>query len=100
MNLHRGQGMDLFWRDEGVVPTENEYKQMVSNKTGGLFRLGARLLQSASHSGYDVVPLADVLGIGFQIYDDYKNLCSDQVSAPRDPNCLAETRMLTSNEFR
>lgn len=29
INLHRGQGLDLFWRDSLTCPTEEEYMQMV-----------------------------------------------------------------------
>lgn len=29
LELHRGQGMDIYWRDSNVCPTEEEYKQMV-----------------------------------------------------------------------
>jgi geranylgeranyl diphosphate synthase type 3 len=29
LNLHRGQGMDLYWRDSLTCPTEEEYVQMV-----------------------------------------------------------------------
>lgn len=29
LNLHRGQGLDLFWRDSLTCPTEEEYVQMV-----------------------------------------------------------------------
>jgi geranylgeranyl diphosphate synthase type 3 len=49
-NLHRGQGMDLFWRDTLTCPTEDDYLEMVSNKTGGLFRLAIKLMQSESTS--------------------------------------------------
>ena len=38
LNLHRGQGMDLYWRDTLTCPTEDDYLEMVQNKTGGLFR--------------------------------------------------------------
>lgn len=31
LNLHRGQGMDLYWRDSLTCPTEEEYIDMVSN---------------------------------------------------------------------
>lgn len=31
LNLHRGQGMDLYWRDSLTCPTEREYIEMVSN---------------------------------------------------------------------
>lgn len=29
LELHRGQGMDIYWRDANVCPTEEEYKEMV-----------------------------------------------------------------------
>jgi geranylgeranyl pyrophosphate synthase len=48
LNLHRGQGMDLYWRDALVCPTEEEYIQMVIYKTGGLFRLALELMQIQS----------------------------------------------------
>ena len=72
--LHRGQGMDLFWRDTLSCPTEGDYLEMISNKTGGLFRLAARLMQSESDMDVDCIPLIDILGLIFQIADDYKNL--------------------------
>lgn len=48
INLHRGQGMDLFWRDTLTCPSENDYLEMVHNKTGGLFRFAIKLMQAAS----------------------------------------------------
>ena len=47
-NLHRGQGMDLFWRDTLTCPSETDYLEMVGNKTGGLFRLAVQLMQAES----------------------------------------------------
>lgn len=48
MNLHRGQGMDLFWRDTLTCPSEADYLEMVHNKTGGLFRLAIKMMQAES----------------------------------------------------
>ena len=48
VNLHRGQGMDLFWRDTLTCPSEADYLEMVGNKTGGLFRLAVKLMQVES----------------------------------------------------
>ncbi|KAI1438942.1 isoprenoid synthase domain-containing protein [Xylaria sp. CBS 124048] len=76
LNLHRGQGMDLYWRDTLTCPSEDDYLEMVSNKTGGLFRLAVRLMQSQSPTRYDCLPLAELLGQAFQIADDYKNLAN------------------------
>lgn len=77
LNLHRGQGMDLFWRDTLTCPNEDDYLEMVGNKTGGLFRLAVKLMQAESQTQIDCVPLVNNLGLIFQILDDYKNL-SDQ----------------------
>ncbi|KAE8380525.1 isoprenoid synthase domain-containing protein [Aspergillus bertholletiae] len=77
LNLHRGQGMDLFWRDTLTCPSEDEYLEMVGNKTGGLFRLAVKLMQAESSTGMDCVSLVDVLGLIFQICDDYLNLSNN-----------------------
>ncbi|RAL07171.1 FPP/GGPP synthase family protein [Aspergillus homomorphus CBS 101889] len=76
LNLHRGQGMDLFWRETLTCPSEEEYLEMVGNKTGGLFRLAVKLMQAESSAGKDCVSLVNVMGLVFQICDDYLNLSS------------------------
>lgn len=80
LNLHRGQGMDLFWRDTLTCPTEDDYLEMVGNKTGGLFRLAIKLMQAESRSLIDCVPLVNIVGLIFQIRDDYMNLSSPEYS--------------------
>jgi geranylgeranyl diphosphate synthase type 3 len=78
LNLHRGQGMDLYWRDTLTCPTEDDYLEMVQNKTGGLFRLAIKLMQaeSSERGRIDCVPLVNLMGLIFQICDDYLNLSS------------------------
>ena len=78
LNLHRGQGMDLYWRDTLTCPTEDDYLEMVQNKTGGLFRLAVKLMQaeSSEKGRIDCVPLVNIMGLIFQICDDYLNLSS------------------------
>jgi geranylgeranyl diphosphate synthase, type III len=78
LNLHRGQGMDLYWRDTLSCPTEDDYLEMVQNKTGGLFRLAVKLMQAESpeRGRRDCVPLVNLMGLIFQICDDYLNLSS------------------------
>ena len=94
-NLHRGQGMDLFWRDTLTCPSEDDYLEMVGNKTGGLFRLAVQLMQAESRNKTSVlpqfverflaykasrhfVPLVNTIGLLFQIRDDYMNLSSTE----------------------
>ncbi|KAK5114093.1 hypothetical protein LTR62_002662 [Meristemomyces frigidus] len=98
LNLHRGQGMDLFWRDTLTCPSEDDYLEMVGNKTGGLFRLAIKLMcaESPSHNfapnlAYspgsdaggktDYIPLVNTIGLLFQILDDYRNLDSPTYTA-------------------
>ncbi|KAK3672433.1 geranylgeranyl pyrophosphate synthetase [Recurvomyces mirabilis] len=98
LNLHRGQGMDLFWRDTLTCPSEDDYLEMVGNKTGGLFRLAIKLMcaESPSHNFApspahspgsdsagkpDYIPLVNTMGLLFQILDDYRNLDSPTYTA-------------------
>ncbi|KAF9913775.1 geranylgeranyl pyrophosphate synthetase [Lobosporangium transversale] len=76
--LHRGQGMELLWRDTLTCPTEEEFIAMVNDKTGGLLRLAVKLMQAASNCQVDYVPMVELIGIHFQIRDDYLNLQSNQ----------------------
>ena len=82
LELHRGQGMEIYWRDTYMCPTENEYRETVVRKTGGLFNLAITLLQLFSDNQkcpkYDYVKLTSLLGYYFQIRDDYANLCLEQ----------------------
>ena len=79
LNLHRGQGLDIYWRDNMHCPTEEQYNAMVPppissarhraerarrplyhqraslnaqvlDKTGGLFRLSVKLMQAFSEN--------------------------------------------------
>jgi geranylgeranyl diphosphate synthase type 3 len=79
LNLHRGQGMDLYWRDTLTLPSEEAYMKMIANKTGGLFRLAVRLMGAVSTCTFDFMPLVEKIGLIFQIRDDYKNLVSNEV---------------------
>lgn len=82
LNLHRGQSLDLNWRDNLIIPTYEEYLGMVMNKTGGLFRLAIRLMELFADDKYtkvSLVPLVNLLGIIYQIRDDYLNLKSNEL---------------------
>ncbi|THU86327.1 terpenoid synthase [Dendrothele bispora CBS 962.96] len=83
LSLHRGQGLDLLWRDSLQCPTEEEYIGMVNNKTGGLLRLGVKLMMACSTTNTDVdyVPLVNLIGVYFQIRDDLMNLQSPEYSS-------------------
>ncbi|CAG8683523.1 16556_t:CDS:2, partial [Funneliformis mosseae] len=78
LNLHRGQGMELYWRDTSTCPSEKEFIEMVSDKTGGLLRLAVKLMQEASSSNEDYIELVNLVGIHFQVRDDYMNMQSQK----------------------
>ncbi|KAL1489322.1 hypothetical protein ABEB36_014240 [Hypothenemus hampei] len=76
LELYRGQGMEIYWRDNFTCPTEEEYRKMVIRKTGGLFMLAIRLMQLFSNNKDDFTKITAILGLYFQIRDDYINLNS------------------------
>ncbi|CAK1545968.1 unnamed protein product [Leptosia nina] len=80
LELHRGQGIEIYWRDNFQCPSEEEYKEMTIKKTGGLFMLAIRLMQLFSENKSDFSKLSSILGLYFQIRDDYCNLCLQEYS--------------------
>ena len=75
LSLHRGQGLELLWRDSLQCPTEEEYIAMVNNsahlfqsiryvtgfrsltallETGGLFRVAVKLMMACATTNVDV----------------------------------------------
>ncbi|KAK6633833.1 hypothetical protein RUM44_004440 [Polyplax serrata] len=79
LELHRGQGMEIYWRDNFLCPSEAEYRQMTMRKTGGLFMLAVRLMQLFSENKSDFSKIAGIIGLIFQIRDDYGNLMLKEV---------------------
>jgi len=80
LNLHRGQGQDIVWRDENNCPSLEDYEAMVLDKTGGLFRLAVGLMTEFTHSSStkgDFGPLVAGLALYFQVRDDLINLASE-----------------------
>jgi geranylgeranyl pyrophosphate synthase len=82
--LHIGQSYDLYWTRHYICPSEEEYLEMVDKKTGGLFRLLARLMLAATPTSCDrqladsIETLVSLVGSQFQIRDDYQNLQSTE----------------------
>jgi len=67
------------WRDQAKCPTEEQYCEMVVDKTGGLFRLTVGLMQAFATSAKDkdFTPLLNSMGLYFQIRDDLINLADE-----------------------
>ena len=87
INLHLGQCTDIEWNNSDVVPREDQYLRMVSNKTSVLARLGVKFaLRFANQSekvNAAVIRHAESIGISFQIWDDIINLESEEYAKGR-----------------
>jgi ophiobolin F synthase len=88
--LHIGQSYDLYWTHHSMCPSEDEYLEMVKKKTGGLFRLLARLLLAHTQTkavnqdfAASIEDLVSLIGIQYQIRDDYQNLQSEEYAAQK-----------------
>ncbi|XP_015117612.1 geranylgeranyl pyrophosphate synthase [Diachasma alloeum] len=78
LELWRGQGIDIYWRDNYICPSEAEYRLMAIQKLGALFKLDACLKQVFSDCKKDFSTLSELLGVYFQIRDDYCSLCMQE----------------------
>ncbi|KAI7006041.1 hypothetical protein KC318_g5236 [Hortaea werneckii] len=82
--LHRGQGMDLFWRDTLTCPSEEDYLEMVGNKTGGLFRLAIKLMCAESPSHNLIVGVANANLQPLQHQEQQEGLSTEAAGDPPD----------------
>ncbi|KAI7517521.1 hypothetical protein KC331_g21659, partial [Hortaea werneckii] len=80
--LHRGQGMDLFWRDTLTCPSEEDYLEMVGNKTGGLFRLAIKLMCAESPSHNLIVGVANANLQPLQHQEQQEGLSTEAAGDP------------------
>ena len=64
-----------------ICPSEEDYLEMISRKTGGLFGLGIKIMQLLSDKKFDnnFTELMVRLGEFFQVRDDYANLVLKEV---------------------
>jgi len=78
LSLHRGQGLDILWRDTHRCPSMKQYIDMVNKKTSGLLRVAAKLMMACAtkNTEIDLIPLVNSFGVFFQIRDDVMNLDS------------------------
>jgi len=77
--LHLGQAIDIHWhKNISSIPTIEEYYLMCGMKTGNLTRLSAELGAYAAgapeETAKKIGEAAQMVGVGFQILDDVKNL--------------------------
>ena len=97
--LHLGQAMDILWhRNPSIIPTVEEYSQMVQCKTGTLASLAVQtgLISggATSEEALEGGKIAGMLGEAFQILDDVKNLTSGNPGKKRGDDIVERKKSL------
>jgi len=62
-------------------PDLPKHKMSVLTETGALFSLGIQLMQLLSDNKSDFSKLTGILGLYYQIANDYRNFCRHEVTS-------------------
>lgn len=96
MTFHIGQGTEIYWRDNGIGPTEAEFKEIAIAKTSSFVMLTARLMKLFSKNTKNFDEFSLLLGYYMQVKNDCCNLMCTKVTASLwiaqcviDPKCFA-----------
>lgn len=97
--LHLGQAMDILWhRNPQLIPSIDEYRAMVRNKTGTLSRLAVKLGCLAGGASQEIIDkagcFAEDIGTGFQIIDDVINLTTGNPGKKRGDDIVEGKKSL------
>ncbi|KAI6376029.1 hypothetical protein MCOR25_002844 [Pyricularia grisea] len=84
--LHLGQSHDLAWTFHCRAPSMAEYYGHLEQKTGGLFRVAARMMRASATQNrhLDACGLMSLLGRLYQLRDDYQDITSETLSTYDD----------------
>jgi geranylgeranyl diphosphate synthase type 3 len=88
VHIHFGQGWDIVWHSyyikENKIPTEAQYIQMVSHKTGVLPRMLTRMTSLVcgldAATAQKLSTFSERIGLAFQIQDDILNLTESELT--------------------
>ncbi|XP_072939428.1 terpene synthase-like [Epargyreus clarus] len=78
MEGHRGQGIEIYWRDVLECPSEEEYMDMIKQKSSFIFIMALHLMQLFSENNTNFTKITHLIGIYYQIRDDYCNLVNQE----------------------
>ncbi|CAH1375953.1 unnamed protein product [Tenebrio molitor] len=76
--MHAGNGMEIYWRDNIICPTEKEYLEIAVPKTSSAFCFGIKVMQLFSDNSENLDKLVTTLGQLFQIWNDLVTLKSEK----------------------
>ncbi|XP_043252398.1 geranylgeranyl pyrophosphate synthase-like isoform X1 [Colletes gigas] len=78
LNVYRGQGLEIYWRDNCICPPESMYKRMAIRKTGVFFNTAVRFMQLFSNCKQDFTHLIETISVYYQIRNDYFDLYREE----------------------
>jgi len=86
LEVHRGQGIDIYWREKGIFPSIQSFKMCAKMKTGCMFRMGLIMIQYRVPQAHrlteieftEVSDIIDEVGILYQMLNDLFNLMGKQ----------------------
>lgn len=78
-NIHIGQGLDIYWTTNQIIPCIDEYIEMIEYKTGILFQMIVDLYTASKpeitdKERNDLRYTCKLMCVFFQIRDDYVNI--------------------------
>ena len=75
-NLHYGQSLDIYWKKHNLIPSIEDFLQMIDGKTGSVFRVLIRMCGIENNCSVleEASQLFIQLARFFQIRDDYINI--------------------------
>ena len=87
INLHLGQSWDIDWHNWSFIPSEENYFQMTSCKTGGIFRLVTKLVWAINNIDNSRMSklweMTSKTSIAFQLTDDIISLENNEYAVQR-----------------
>ncbi|VVD03976.1 unnamed protein product, partial [Leptidea sinapis] len=95
LELFRGQGAEVYTRDNFICPTEEEYMTMQEKKLRGIYYFCFRLMQLFSDQKTDYSDFVVKLSMYFQVRDDYCNICKPKALQ----ECSPATNEQKTNDF-
>ncbi|CAH0725055.1 unnamed protein product, partial [Brenthis ino] len=101
LEVCRGQAIDIYWRDNLICPTEEQYNKMNEQKTGHMLLMAVRMMQLFSENKKDYSKLVLLFGRYFQIRDDYCNLSQREALEewPGEEDSQSRQNVCTDNFF-
>ncbi|XP_077261223.1 terpene synthase-like [Temnothorax americanus] len=75
VEFNRGQRKDIYWRNNSICPTDDQYEKNAIRKAGWLVKLMVKLMKLFSSCEKDFSSVLNLMGYYHQIHNDYCNLC-------------------------